>query len=80
MSKNNKRKSHHYHPNPATPLQGKQKTNGQNLWALLLALFGLLIALFAFGTNPVALLVGALAGGALGYFLGTKMEADAGKK
>jgi uncharacterized membrane protein YfcA len=79
MPQSHKRKDvQHHHSTTNIPV--KQRTTGHTFWAILCAVFGLLIALFAAGTNYIALLIGALAGGAIGYFIGTKMEEDVSKK
>ena len=79
MPQSHKRKEHQQ-PSSTTNIPARQRTSGHTFWAVLFAVFGLLIALFAAGTNYIALAIGAVAGGAVGYFVGTKMEEDAGKK
>jgi uncharacterized membrane protein YfcA len=79
MPQSHKRKDAPHHQS-TTNIPAKQRTTGHTFWAILCAVFGLLIALFAAGTNYIALVIGALAGGAIGYFIGTKMEEDVSKK
>jgi uncharacterized membrane protein YfcA len=74
------------HPVPVPPAQktdripAKQRTNGSVLFAFLFGAFGLLIALFAADGGAVALVAGALAGAAIGYFIGKHMEKEVAKK
>ena len=74
MPQTRKRHGHHYQKPADIP--SDQRTSGHFIWALLFAVFGLLIAFFAAGTNVVALVIGAAAGAALGWALGKKMERD----
>jgi hypothetical protein len=78
MPQSKKRPGHHPHQKPAA-IPARQRTNGSTIWALLFAIFGCLIALFAVGSNYVALAIGAIAGGAIGYIIGKKMEEDSSK-
>ena len=80
MPQSHKRKEHHQMQSSSTNIPAKQRTSGHTFWAILFAVFGLLIAFFAAGTNYVALAIGAIAGGVLGYYIGTKMEEDVSKK
>ena len=79
MPQSHKRKVHH-DQRSTTNIPARQRTSGHTFWAVLFAVFGLLIALFAGGSNYVYLIIGALAGAALGYFIGTRMEEDVAKK
>jgi hypothetical protein len=75
MPESRKRKGHPYRkPSDIPP---DQRTKGTVTWALLFAVFGLLIAFFAAGTNLIALPLGTLGGGVLGYVIGKKMEKEA---
>ena len=78
MPQSHKRKEHHQ-PKSTTNIPARQRVKGNMFWAILFAIFGLLIAFFAAGTNYIYLLVGAIGGGVLGYVVGTKMEEDAAK-
>lgn len=79
MPQSRKRSGHHEFHKPAG-VPAKQRANGRTLWALLFAVFGLLIAFFAAGANYTALAVAAIVAGIAGYFVGKKMEDDAVKK
>ncbi|SHG31492.1 hypothetical protein SAMN05444008_12547 [Cnuella takakiae] len=57
-----------------------QRTSGHLMWALLVAVFGAMIGYFASGGSITGATAGLLAGGALGWYLGTKMEKDAGAR
>lgn len=78
MPQSRKRPGHHHHKPSATSV--RQRTKGRIVWALLLAVFGLIIAVSAAGANYVSLPVGALAGAAVGYFIGRRMEREAAEK
>ena len=72
MPQSRKRHGHHYQK-PAHTVS-KQRTKGRVIWAILFAVFGFVIALFASDENIVALIIGALIGAAVGYFVGKNME------
>ncbi|MGV3657528.1 MAG: glycine zipper domain-containing protein [Chitinophagaceae bacterium] len=78
MAQNHKRKEHHT-PKSTTNIPARQRVKGNLFWAILFAVFGLLIAFFAAGGNYVYLTIGAVGGAVLGYVVGTKMEEDAAK-
>lgn len=79
MPQSHKRKEHHEQKS-TTNIPARQRTSGHTFWAVLFAVFGLLIALFVAGTNYIYLAIGAVGGGILGYLVGTKMEEDVAKK
>lgn len=79
MPQSHKRKDHSQ-TTSSTNIPARQRVKGNLFWAILCAVFGLLIALFAAGLHYVYLAIGALVGAIIGYFVGTKMEEDAGKK
>ena len=55
-------------------IPSSQRVKGKIMWALLLAVFGLLISYFAAGLNYKVLIVATLASAIIGYFIGKKME------
>lgn len=57
-----------------------QRTSGHLMWALLVGVFGAMIGYFASGGSVGGAAVGLLSGGALGWYLGTRMEKDAGAR
>lgn len=57
----------------------KQRVKGRVIWAMLFAVFGLLISFFAAGSNYVVLIVAAVVSGLIGFVIGQSMEADAKK-
>lgn len=77
MPQSRKRSGHQYQK-PAT-IPARQRAKGTVVWAVLFAVFGLMIAFFAAGTNYLALVLGFVAGAALGYLIGKRMEAEAKK-
>lgn len=79
MPQSRKRHGHHEYRKPAD-IPAKQRTKGRITWAILFAVFGLLIAFFAAGENYVALLAGVLLGAAIGYMIGKNMEKQAMQK
>ncbi|HEY9363586.1 MAG TPA: glycine zipper domain-containing protein [Chitinophagaceae bacterium] len=78
MPQSRKRKGHPY-KKPAD-IPAKQRVKGRTIWALLLAAFGLIIGFFATDLNYTVMIIGAMAGATIGYFIGKKMEQEmAGK-
>lgn len=75
MPESRKRKGHPFRKTADVP--ASQRIKGTTIWALLLAAFALLIAYFAAGLNYIILIIAAIAGAALGYVIGKKMEKDA---
>jgi uncharacterized membrane protein YqgA involved in biofilm formation len=55
-------------------IPSSQRVKGKIMWALLLAVFGLLISYFAAGSNYIILIVATLSAAIIGYFIGKKME------
>ena len=77
MPQSRKRSGHQYQKPASVP--ARQRAKGTVVWAVLFAVFGLMIAFFAAGTNYIALAVGLLAGAATGYLVGKRMETEAKK-
>lgn len=66
-------------PTPSE-VPASQRVKSRYVWAILLAVFGVIIAFFAVGLNYIALIIGGLIGAIGGYFIGKKMVKDlAGK-
>lgn len=78
MPESRKRSGHPYQKPADIP--ASQRTSGHLLWAVLFAVFGVLIVLFSVGSNWIALIIGAAAGAVAGWLLGKKMERDARNK
>ena len=57
-------------------IPSSQRTTGHLLWALLVGVFGLMIAYFATSGGWTALITGAAIGAVVGWLLGRKMERD----
>lgn len=77
MPRSRKRQNHPYQkPSDVPP---KQRTRGRTIWALLMATFGVLIAIFASNGGYAAMLIGAIIGAVLGYIIGKNMEREATK-
>ena len=67
-----------HHPKRRTDLPSKTKTKGRTTLAILFGAFGILVSLFAgSGMNWIYMLIGALAGSTIGYFMGKSMEKEA---
>ena len=77
MPESRKRAGHQYQKPADIP--SSQRVKGRILWALLVGAFGLLIAFFASGSY-IALSIGAIIGGAIGYYAGKSMEKEASHK
>jgi uncharacterized membrane protein YfcA len=69
---------HHYAKNP--PSAPKERTDARTFWAIMMGVFGLIIAYFASGNNVVALAIGAIVGAIAGYYIGRSMEKEAPRK
>ncbi len=78
MPESRKRPGHPYHQKADIP--AKQRVKGRVIWALLFGVFGLLIALFAAGSNYAVLAIATLISAVIGYAVGKKMEQDAVSK
>jgi hydrogenase/urease accessory protein HupE len=50
------------------------------IWAILFAVFGIIVGFFASGDNYIVIILCALAGAVVGYAIGKNMEQDAGKE
>jgi hypothetical protein len=72
MPESRKRPGHPYQKPADIP--ARQRVKGKIMWALLFGVFGLLISYFAAGSNYKILIVATLVAGAIGYFMGMKME------
>lgn len=73
MPTSRKRQGHHPHHHSAA-IPARQRTKGRIIWALLAAVFGLLIGFFGSTDGYVAPLLGCLLGAVLGYFIGKNLE------
>jgi len=72
MPQSRKRHGHHYQKPSDIP--ARQRTKGRIIWAILFAVFGLIITFFAAGDSYMALIIGAAIGGVIGYAVGKNME------
>ena len=75
MPQSRKRPGHHPHKQPAD-IPASQRVKGKVIWAVLLAIFAVMIAYFA-GAGYTVLIVAAVCGGVIGYLIGGAMEKDA---
>ena len=74
MAKSKKRKHHHdFHP-PTHAAKSQKGKSAVTVAGIFFCLLGIGIAYFAFGTNLLWLLIGAVAGGIGGYFFGLQID------
>ena len=78
MPQSRKRKGHPF--KKPSDIPASQRTKGRTFWALLIAVFCILIALFSAGLNYIVLIIAAIVGAAIGYLIGKNMERDASHK
>ena len=78
MAESRNRPGHHYQKPADVP--SKQRVKGRVIWAILFAIFGLLMAYFATGDNYLILAIAAIASAAIGFIIGKNMEQDAAHK
>lgn len=71
MPQSRKRHGHHYQK-PAD-ISASQRTKGRIIWAILFAVFGVVLAFFA-TDNYIVLIIAALVAGLIGYIIGKIME------
>ena len=76
MPQSRKRPGHHEHRNTQA-ISSRQRVKGKIIWAILLGVFGLLIAMFATMDNYTVWIIGAIIGAALGYAIGKNLEKEA---
>lgn len=72
MPQSRKRHGHHYQKPADIP--ASQRTKGRIIWAILFAVFGVIIAFFAAGDNYIVLIIAAIVAGLIGYAVGKNME------
>jgi hypothetical protein len=75
MPESRNRPGHHHQKKADIP--AKQRVKGRVIWAILFAVFGLLIAFFSVGADYLLLMVVAAISALLGYIIGKNMEQDA---
>ncbi len=69
------KRKHHHHATPKhTDIPASQRTKGRIIWAILFAVFAVIIGFFAAGDSWIALVIAAILGGLLGYAVGKNME------
>lgn len=71
MPQSRKRHGHKYQKPSDIP--ASQRTKGRIIWAILFAVFGVVLAFFA-TDNYIVLIVAALVAGLIGYTVGKNME------
>lgn len=69
------KRKHHHHATPKhIDIPPRQRTKGRIIWAILFAVFGLVLAFFAAGNNWMVLVIAAFVAGLIGYAIGKNME------
>ncbi|HUC81540.1 MAG TPA: hypothetical protein VMR70_11525 [Flavisolibacter sp.] len=61
-------------------IPSSQRVKGRVIWAILFAIFGLLIAVFSTGKNYVVWVIVTAVAALIGYVVGKNMEKDASHK
>ncbi len=74
MAENKKRPGHKYRKPADIP--AAQRVKGRIFWALLFAVFGLLIGFMAASSDYIVLVIATVAGGFIGYLIGKSMEKE----
>jgi uncharacterized membrane protein len=69
-----KRKHHHHSTPKHINIPARQRTKGRIIWAILFAVFGVVLAFFGAGDNWIVLVVAAIIAGLIGYAIGKNME------
>ena len=72
MPQSRKRKGHPF--KKISDIPASQRTKGRTVWAILLGVFSVLIALFSAGLNYPVIAIALVAGCFIGYFIGKSME------
>ena len=71
MPKSRKRPGHKYQKPSDIP--SSQRTKGRIIWAILFAVFGIVLTFFA-TNNYIILIIAAIVAGLIGYAVGKNME------
>jgi len=77
MPQSRKRRGHRYQKRSDIP--ASQRTKGRIIWAILFAVFGIMLTFFAAGDNIIVLVIAALIAALIGYTIGKNMEQEASK-
>ncbi|MDB5205967.1 MAG: hypothetical protein JWR72_1042 [Flavisolibacter sp.] len=77
MPESRNRPGHDYQKRAAIP--AKQRVKGRIIWAILFAVFGVIIAFFSVGENYLVLSLAVILSAIIGYVIGKSMEQDAKK-
>jgi uncharacterized protein YcfJ len=72
MARNRKRKGHPFRKSPDIP--ANERVKGKTFWAILFAVFGLIIGFLVGGGDIIIIALSALGGGLIGYLIGKSME------
>ena len=69
------KRKHHHHATPKhIDIPARQRTKGRIIWAILFAVFAVILTFFATSDSWVALMIAAIIGGLVGYVIGKNME------
>ena len=72
MPQSRKRHGHKYQK--ASDIPASQRTKGRIIWAILFAVFGVVLTFFAAGDSWIVLVIAAVVAGLIGYTVGKNME------
>jgi hypothetical protein len=72
MPQSRKRPGHHYQKPADIP--ASQRTKGRVIWAILFAVFALLVAFFATDGDVTVIVIAVVLGAIIGYFIGKNAE------
>ncbi|MGE5519690.1 MAG: glycine zipper domain-containing protein [Candidatus Dadabacteria bacterium] len=75
MPQSRNRAGHKYQKPSDIP--ARVRTRGRIVWAILFAVFGMAMGFFGSDQSVIGLVIGALLGGGLGYFVGKNVEQQA---
>ena len=78
MPESRNRPGHHFQKKADIP--SRQRVKGRIILAILFAVFGLLIALFAANDNYLVMVIVSVVSAAIGFVIGKNMEQDAAHK
>lgn len=75
MPESRNRPKHYHHVHPAShSIPAKRKRSAAVVLAIAAAILGLAVAFFLQGEDALPLIIGALTGAVIGYFIGYKMD------
>jgi uncharacterized membrane protein YfcA len=81
QSRHRHKHSHHHVQHPPGPgVKRHTQTKAINIMVIFMGILGVFVAYISAGPEPLWLIAGAVAGVAVGYFIGRSMDRAAGRK